>query len=29
MEKTWLSKEAGYAGRFLDSEGDRIGLQLL
>ena len=27
MEKTLLSKEAGYAGLFLDSEGNSIGLQ--
>jgi hypothetical protein len=27
MKKTWLSKEAGFAGLFLDSEGNSIGLQ--
>ena len=27
MEKTFLSKEAGYIGLFIDSEGNRIGLQ--
>jgi predicted enzyme related to lactoylglutathione lyase len=27
MEKTWLSKEAGYTGRFRDSEGNSVGLQ--
>jgi len=27
MEKTWLSKEAGYAGLFVDSEGNSVGLQ--
>jgi predicted enzyme related to lactoylglutathione lyase len=29
MEKTWLSQEAGFAGLFLDSEGNAIGLQHL
>jgi predicted enzyme related to lactoylglutathione lyase len=27
MEKTWLSREAGFAGLFVDTEGNRIGLQ--
>ena len=27
MEKTWLSREAGYAGVFIDCEGNSIGLQ--
>jgi uncharacterized protein len=27
MEKTFLSAEAGYIGLFIDSEGNRIGLQ--
>jgi predicted enzyme related to lactoylglutathione lyase len=27
MPKTWLSPEAGHAGFFTDSEGNRIGLQ--
>lgn len=27
MEKTYLSDEAGYAGLFIDSEGNKIGLQ--
>jgi uncharacterized protein len=27
MEKTFLSKEAGHIGLFIDSEGNRIGLQ--
>jgi uncharacterized protein len=27
MEKTFLSKEAGYIGLFIDTEGNRIGLQ--
>jgi predicted enzyme related to lactoylglutathione lyase len=27
MEKTFLSTEAGYIGLFIDSEGNRIGLQ--
>jgi uncharacterized protein len=27
MEKTFLSNEAGYIGLFIDSEGNRIGLQ--
>ena len=29
MEKTFLSPEAGYVGMFMDSEGNRIGLQHL
>ncbi len=27
LEKTWLSREAGYAGVFIDSEGNSMGLQ--
>ncbi len=27
VEKTYLSPEAGYIGLFLDTEGNRIGLQ--
>jgi uncharacterized protein len=27
MEKTYLGPEAGYAGMFIDSEGNKIGLQ--
>ena len=27
MEKTYLSTEAGYVGMFVDSEGNKIGLQ--
>ncbi len=27
MGKTWLSREAGFAGLFLDSEGNTVGLQ--
>ena len=27
MEKTFLSQEAGYVGMFIDTEGNRIGLQ--
>jgi len=29
MEKTFLSKEAGYIAIFIDSEGNKIGLQNL
>jgi len=27
MEKTFLADEAGYIGMFLDTEGNKIGLQ--
>ena len=29
MPKTYLDREAGYIGYFLDSEGNRIGVQNL